>query len=187
MKRRAPWLLLASSAPLFAAPVASPIDACALLEPAQIASVIGQAVDAGVRRDAGLETNGAWSSSCVWTLSAERSLPADHSAPLGGRSFVILNALQFPVGSGRAHEFLDSFREAAASAVLPRAPAARTVGDEALWWGDGLAVRRRDTSFGLSVHLPRARPAVAGAFEEKLAPLVLKRIDQSRPPVSERL
>lgn len=180
-------LPLALSTPLVAAPSPARIDACALLEPAQIASVIGQPVEAGQRRDAGLETNGAWSSSCVWLLTAERDAGLERGAPLGGRSFVILNAMQFPAGSGRAHEFLDSFREAADSGVLPRAPAARKVGDDALWWGDGLAVRRRDTSFGLSVHLPRARPGVAGAFEEKLAPLIVKRIDQSPPPASGRL
>lgn len=180
-------LTLATSAPSFAAPAPQRIDACALLEAAQIARVIGQPVEAGERRDAGLESNGAWSSSCLWTLTAERDAATDPRAPLGGRSFVILNALQFPAGSGRAREFLESFREAADSGVLPRAPAARPFGDEALWWGDGLAVRRRDTSFGLSVHLPRARPAVAGAFEEKLAPMILDRIDRTRPPASERL
>ena len=153
------------------------IDACSLLTAAQIEGVIGHAVDPGVRRDAGLESNGAYSSACVWTLRAEKGLPRQASAPLGGRSFVILNAMQWPAGSGRAHEFLDSFREAAASGVLPHAPLARRLGDEALWWGDGLAVRQREVSFGLSVHLPGTPPAKAGAWEERLAPLILDQID----------
>jgi len=177
VKRGAITLLLMLALPLSAA-TAPRIDACALLDPAQIARVIGQEVDPGVRQDAGLESNGAWSSSCVWGLTAERGAPRNPAAPLGGRSFVILNAMQWPVGSGRAHEFLDSFREAAASGVLASEPSPRKFGDEALWWGDGLAVRKRDASFGLSVHMPRTPPRDRGVWEERLAPLVLSQIDR---------
>ncbi len=168
-------IFAASAAPAGASP---PVDACELLRPSEIARVIGAAVEPGRRDDAGLGTNGVWSSSCVWTLQAEKDRPADPTAPLGGRSFVILNAMQWPLGSGRAHEFLDSFRKAAADGILPHALSTRRFGDEALWWGDGLAVCRQDVSFGLSVHLPRAPPAVQGAWEERLAPLVLNQIDR---------
>lgn len=161
-----------------AAATAPRIDACTLLQPAQIASVIGQPVEPGVPQDAGAESNGAWSSSCIWGLTAERDLPRNPKAPLGGRSFVILNAMQWPVGSGRAHEFLDSFREAAAEGVLASAPSPRKLGDEALWWGDGLAVRKHDASFGLSVHLPKTPPKDRGVWEERLAPLVLAQLDR---------
>lgn len=160
-----PVLALAEAAP------APSIDACALLTREQIAAVIGEPVEAGVRRDAGIEDNGAYSSSCVWLLSGEKGLPRP-------RSLVILNALQFPDGSGRAHEFLDSFRDAAVSGVLPRAPVARPFGDESLWWGDGLAVRRRDTGFGLSVFLPKSPAASAGGREERLVPHILARLDR---------
>jgi hypothetical protein len=174
-------LLITLGLPRLAAAAAEPprIDACALLEPAQIERVIGQAVDAGVRHDVGLESNGAWSSSCVWQLAAQAGAPQKKSAsPFGGRGFVILNAQQWPLGSGRAHEFLDSFREAANQGVIATKPSPRRYGDEALWWGDGLAVRRRDASFGLSVHLPQAEPTPAGKWEEGLAPLVLKQLDR---------
>ncbi|MGH8444791.1 MAG: hypothetical protein ACREVL_05960 [Solimonas sp.] len=154
------------------------IDACALLDAAQIERVIRQAVEPGVRHDAGIESNGAWSSSCVWTLAAERGAPVNPAAPLGGRGFVILNAMRWPAGSGRSREFLESFREAALAGVIEHAPAPRPFGDEALWWGDGLAVRKGDVSFGLSVHLPRTSSTVPGAWEEGLAPLVLNRIDR---------
>ena len=174
-------VLLLLTPQLAAADAPPRIDACALLGAAQIGKVIGHPVDAGVRRDAGLESNGAWSSSCVWTLTAERAAPKNPAAPLGGRSFVILNAMQWPVGSGRAHEFLDSFREAAAKGVIASAPRPRKFGDEALWWGDGLAVRVRDVSFGLSIHLPRSPPAQPGMWEERLAPLVLHEIDRRDP------
>jgi hypothetical protein len=163
--------LLLSILPLTAAAAAPAIDACELLDAGQIAAVIGQPVERGVRRDAGMESNGAYSSSCVWLLSAEKSLPRP-------RSLVILNALQFPSGSGRAHEFLDTFREAAESGVLARAPAPRRFGDDALWWGDGLAVRRHDVGFGLSVFLPKSPDARPGAREERLAPLVLAQLDR---------
>jgi hypothetical protein len=172
LRSRIAALALLPVAAAAAASVPPRIDACVLLQAEQIAAVIGQAVEPGVRRDAGMEDNGAYSSSCVWLLSSEKG----RARP---RSLVILNAQQFPAGSGRAHEFLDAFREAAASGVLPSAPSARRFGDEALWWGDGLAVRRRDTSFGLSVHLPGSPPATAGEWEERLAPLILGQLDRA--------
>jgi len=169
MMRSAALTLLLLATAVQAAPPAR-IDACALLDDAQVASAVDAPVDAGRLQDYGVEDNGAWSSSCVWTLTAAAG------TPMGARGFVILNAMRWPAGSGRAHEFLDTFHEAAAAGVLAE-PAAREFGDAALWWGDGLAVARRDVSFGLSVHLPQARVDVPGAREERLAPLVLRRID----------
>ena len=178
MKRTAIATLLMSTLPLAAAASEPPrIDACALLDAAQIERAIGHAVEPGVRDDAGVESNGAWSSSCVWAFTN----PAGEAK---ARRFVILNAMQWPLGSGRAHEFLDSFREAAASGVLSSAPSVRSFGDEALWWGDGLAVRKRDTSFGLSVFWPRSPAKTAGLFEERLAPLVLSQLDRHQAALS---
>ncbi|NKF22321.1 hypothetical protein G7Y82_08315 [Solimonas sp. C16B3] len=163
--------MFAAAMPLvvFAAPAPS-IDACALLDAAQIGKVIGLPVSAGSRHDAGIENNGAWSSSCVWKLSA--------GADSTRRGFVILNAMQWPVGSGRAHEFLDSFRDAAAQGVLSATPSPRAIGDEALWWGDGLAVRRGDVSFGISVHVSNPSMNTPGAAEQRLAPLILRTLDR---------
>lgn len=172
-------LLATIALSLASAAVATPpaIDACSLLRVADIERVIGVPVEAGQRRDAGLENNGAWSSSCLWMVQAPAGEP-EAGAAGARRGFVILNAMQWPVGSGRAREFLDAFREAAEQGVLPRAPVARHFGDEALWWGDGLAVRRQDVSFGLSVHLPRAPQQVPGGLEARLAPLVLAQVDR---------
>lgn len=131
------------------------IDACALLDAAEIQRVVGEPVEKGERRDSGLEANGAYSSACVWMLSADRGRETDSQRPLGGRSFVILNALRWPQGSEGARTYLQAFREASASGVLPLKPSPRPFGDEALWWGDGLAVRRGDVSFGVSIFIQR--------------------------------
>jgi hypothetical protein len=96
---------------------------------------------------------------------------------LRGRSYVILNAMQWPAGSARARSFLESFHEARAAGVLAGPLVPKRIGDEALWWGDGLAVVRRDTSFGISVHLASSRAATPGANEEQLAVHVLRRVD----------
>jgi hypothetical protein len=153
------------------------IDACALLSAPEISKTVRLPVEAGKRNDSGLESNGAYSSSCVWVIKVAKAAAPDPTKPLGGRSFVILNAMQWPAGSGLAHTFLDSFREAAAHGEIPSQPQARKFGDEALSWGDGLAVRRRDVSFGVSVFGPGMSKEHRGAVQEQLAPFILRRLD----------
>lgn len=155
---------------------AAGIDACALLQPQEIAQILGRSTSEGVRSDAGLESNGAWSSSCIWVLDAPRAAPAQ-PLQLRGRSFVILNAMRWPAGSSQARSFLESFHEAKAAGVLAAPLVPKKVGDEALWWGDGLAVVRRNISFGISVRLVSERKAVPGTYEEELAKHVLRRVD----------
>lgn len=153
------------------------IDACALLRPSEISGVIDLPVGEGVRRDAGIESNGSYSSTCVWTIEPGKDVPADPAAPLEGRRFVILNAMRWPAGSDRASTFLQAFREAAASGEIPGTPSPREFGDEALWWGDGLAVRKREVGFGISVFLPEAEQKHPGTFEEQLVPHILRRLE----------
>lgn len=149
----------------------APIDACSLLSAAQIAQVTGWAVASPVRNDEGYTNNGAYSSTCMWK-STQR---------VAGRpSFVILNAHAWPAGNtdGPAG-FLQSFRNAAADGTIGRTPVPLRLGDESLWWGDGVAVRRKNVSFGVSVWIqgepsPRRRP-----LEEALA----KQVVQSLEPV----
>ncbi|MET0281876.1 MAG: hypothetical protein ABW278_12255 [Steroidobacteraceae bacterium] len=159
-----------------AASDSSSIDACALLQPAEIARVLPGFVADGVRRDAGVESNGAYSSSCVWVVHVSKPPQPEERLILKGRSYVILNAMQWPAGAGKAGSFLASFHEAKASGVLTGELVPKSFGDEALWWGDGLAIRRRDMALGLSVH-DISGSAVPGASEEQLAPLLLQRID----------
>jgi hypothetical protein len=183
-------LMTTPAAPSHAKDEALTIDACALLDAQAIQKVLGVPVEKGDRRDSGLESNGAYSSACVWMLTADRGRPADPRAPLGGKRFVILNALRWPPGSEGARTYLQAFREASDSGVLPSKPGARDFGDEALWWGDGLAVRRGEVSFGVSVFIPRdaaQSTSRVGEREERLARIVLSRLaaHDRRKPVSQ--
>jgi hypothetical protein len=175
--------LAATANGLEAQPAQAPalqINACALLLPAEITQVIGLPVEPGVRHDDGLVSNRSYSSSCIWEVRTPTPAPADPDKPLGGKSFVILNAMQWPSGSGLAHTFLDSFRKAAMDGTIPGKPSPRNFGDEALWWGDGLAVCKGDFSFGISVFLPSSGGKLPkGALEERLAPLILRRLEHA--------
>jgi hypothetical protein len=159
------------------------INACALLSSAQIAHSIGFPTGSGTHEDAGIDSTGSYSSVCVWIVNTGKDKSPDPTAPLNGRDFVILNARQWPVGSGRAREFLESFRSAAAKGEISASPVAKKYGDEALWWGDGLAVRKGDVSFGVSVFLPAIAAKSSGALEEKLAPLILQSLQRREAPL----
>jgi hypothetical protein len=173
------WLPLIAVAamPASAAVPAEAINACELLQPVEISRLLGGYAAEGRRMDAGMETNGAYSSSCVWVMHPQKPAQPEARLELRGRTYVILNAMQWPAGSGKAGTFLQSFHEAKASGVLTGDLVPKRFGDEALWWGDGLAVRRRDIAFGLSVsRTPRGSEA-PGLVEEKLVQMVLPRID----------
>jgi hypothetical protein len=151
-----------------------PIDACSLLRTSEISEAIGLPVAPGVRRDEGLVPQGAYSSACMWSVEQDAS---------AGKSFVIVNAMQWPAGSGLADTFLEAFRKAAANGEIPSQPIARDLGDAALWWGDGLALRRGDVSIGISVFVPTLKAQHAdhpGYFEEQLAAHILERLDRSK-------
>lgn len=98
--------------------------------------------------------------------------------PLAPRQFVILNAMGWPQGKGMSKNFLDAFYVAAEKGEISSRPVARKLGDDALWWGDGLAVRRGDISFGVSVRELKAK--APGRTEEALARKILQRIDQEQ-------
>ena len=152
------------------------INACELLTSAEISAIIGLPVDKGRRQDEGMSRDGQYSSSCIWMIEPGKA--PDVTAPGRGRRFVILNAMQWPEGRDMAKKFLQAFHESADKGVIPNKPAPRKFGDEALWWGDGLAVRRGDVSFGISVFMPQRNVPRTSALEEKLAPHVLKRLDK---------
>ena len=159
-----------------AAPSPLEINACELLTPAEITAAIGLPVDKGRRQDEGVTGDGQYSSTCFWTIEPGKA--ADPSAPARGRRFVILNAQRWPAGRDMAKKFLEAFHESADQGVIANKPVPRKFGDEALWWGDGLAVRKGDVSFGLSVFMPKRGEARTSVLEEKLAPQILKRLDR---------
>ncbi len=165
-------LSLSAAMPCMAAtPATRDINACELLTSAEITAVIGAKVDDGRREDLGSQPDGSYASACIWMIRSD-------TTPRG-RRFVILSAMQWPAGSDRAGTYLQSFRDSAEQGILPARPSPRQFGDEALWWGDGLAVRQGDFSFGISVFMPDAaanQPQRTSVLEEKLAPLVLSRI-----------
>ena len=155
----------------------APINACALLSSLAVSEATGLPAHAGERRDSGYESNGSYSSTCVWILEREDSR-ISQAAPLRGRSFVILNVMNWPEGSGLADSFLQAFREAAARGEIPSEPRPRDFGDAALWWGDGLAVRQGDVSFGISAVIPDREANHPGELEGRLVSIILRQLEQ---------
>lgn len=152
------------------------INACELLTPAEITAAVGLPVDQGRRQDDGMSRDGQYSSTCFWTIEPGKA--PDQTQPGKGRRFVILNAHRWPAGQDLAKKFLQAFHESADKGVIANQPVPRKFGDDALWWGDGLAVRKGDVSFGISVFMPKRGEARTSAMEEKLAPHILKRLDR---------
>jgi hypothetical protein len=157
------------------APGPQSIDACALLTASEVSSVLGVPVLEGVRHDDGATSVGAYSSTCIWKVRNDRLGSHDPNASLGGADFAILNAFSWPSRSAAAG-FLQSFRSAADNHEIPMHPVGLDIGDEALWWGDGVAVRRGAVSFGVSVVVNGADRAQRRAWEESLARRALVRV-----------
>jgi hypothetical protein len=161
------------------APKNAPVNACALLKDDEVSAILGVKVLPGERRDEGnVEPNeyvkvGTYSSTCLWRVASDKT--NDPTKPMNGISFAILNAMQWPKGGDDAKKFIQSFHEAAEAGVIDNKPVSLKIGDDAIWWGDGVAVRKGDRSFGISVHLTDGRPKERG-MEEELAKKIAPRI-----------
>ncbi len=152
-------------------------NACQLLTPAEIAVVVGVPVLDGQRQDFGIDEKLAgYSSTCIWLMRDEGDEATDSNELIAGRKFVILNAMRWTDTDNRASEYLEGFRRAARSGELPKQPVVRSIGEESLWWGDGLAVRQGTLSFGVSVFPSPVSPQYPGINEEKLAELILAKL-----------
>ena len=128
-------------------------NACTLIAKEEVAKVVGGTVETAERKDDGKTEDGAYSSTCVWKVTGLAPMAAKPDAPFGGAAFAMLNTITWPAGSGMAKKYLEDFRDAAKQELIDMTPVAVQAGDEALWWGDGVAFRRGDVSFGVSVHV----------------------------------
>jgi hypothetical protein len=170
-----PGLAAEDGAAQKAMPPAGPaIHACALLSEAEVAAVIGSPVAPGAAADDGDVNTGAYSSTCLWRAAVTGSPSATDR--LAGANYAMLNTNTWPAGSGDAKKYLEDFRAAAKNDLIDMVPVPVSVGDEALWWGDGVAVRKGDISFGISVHLVKKDSAVQRQMEEALAKKIAGRL-----------
>jgi hypothetical protein len=175
-------VMLSVSPGLHAAPAPqAAIDACALLTPDEVSSVVGQSVEIGQPYDNGITAQGAHSTTCIWAAPLPPGVEPDATKRLGGRGFVILSAMNWPGGPSDARKFLDDFHQAFEQHGIDSKPVAVNVGaDDSLWWGDGVAARKNGVSIGISVaqfgDSAKRRPAA-----ESLAKLAVKRLPAHTP------
>ena len=141
------------------------LNACDMLDSADVEYVIGVPVRAAERRDDGMTKDGAYSSTCFWGTT---------EAPEMGGTYAILNAMAWPKGSGGGKHFLEEFYHAADAHVIPAQPEPLSYGDESLYWGDGVAVLIGDISFGISVRHSSPDRSVRRIMEEMLAKKILE-------------
>src|SRR5579872_2029541 len=150
----------------------SPVNACTFLQDSTVAEALGLPMAPGIRDDSGPVSKGpyaapgAYSSTCLWKVKGD---------PVKEAGYAILNVIRWPTGPADAHKFLKSFWDAARSGDIEQQPVPLKIADEALWWGDGVAVRKGAVSFGISVHLPGRRPEER-VLEEKLAREIVARM-----------
>lgn len=145
----------------------APINACEMIDPADVERVIGIPVNAGDRRDDGMTSDGAYSSTCFWGTG---------EVPEMGGTYAILNAMSWPEGSGGGTHFLEEFYHAADEHVIPNQPEPLSYGDQSLYWGDGVAVVIGDVSFGISVRHSSPDRSIRRIMEEMLAKKILERL-----------
>jgi hypothetical protein len=159
---------------------ASP-SACSLIDKDEVAAAVGGKIEAAEPNDSGTTEDGAYSSTCLWKVTGLPALPAKPDAPFNGAAFAMLNTITWPAGSGLAKKYLEDFRDAAKQNLIDQTPVPVQAGDEALWWGDGVAVRKGDVSFGVSVHVGTDKKAEQ-AMEETLAKKIVSNFDGKQSP-----
>ncbi len=158
-----------------------PVDACALLTDAEVAATLKLKVSPADRRDDGNLDNrpgyeGSYSSTCVWRVAEDLNMDSV-DLPMAGMRFAILNAITWPKDSGKAKNFLQSFHDAAEHEIIPSKPIPlEGIGEDALWWGDGVASRKGDVSFGISVFLQNGDKDTQRTMEEALARKIAGRL-----------
>ena len=152
------------------------VNACALLTADDVSAVIGHKVSPGQRKDLGFIDSGAYSSTCLWVVPLAEGVQPDPKAPLGGASFAMLNAITWSGGAEDAKKYIQDFRDSANANLIDHTPVDVKVGDEGIWWGNGVAVRKGAVSFGISVNLSPSDAGVPRDMEETLARKIAERL-----------
>jgi hypothetical protein len=158
----------------------TPIDACTFLQTGALKKSLGQRVLPGTRTDDGFTVEGAYSSTCYWQIDHSTHSPA-RSRLSPASKLVLLNVMHWPTAAATTH-FLQSFRDASADHTIDhQIVPINGLGDEALWWGDGVAMRIGQLSFGVStLHVARSE-AERRRVAESLARLIAAQIASSAP------
>jgi hypothetical protein len=160
-------------------PPPASIDPCALLTAAEVSAAVGQPVEPGRRTDNGITRDGANSTTCLWQVALPAGVAPDPAKSLGGRSFAILNVMNWPGGPQDARKYLENFRAAFQMDAIDSKPIDIQIGaDEALWWGDGVAARKNGVSIGMSVASAGDR-AQRRPKAEGLAKLIVRRLGRN--------
>jgi hypothetical protein len=175
-------LMVLVSPELHAAPAQpAAIDACALLTPGEVSSVVGKSVELTQPFDNGITPQGAHSTTCIWASPLPAGVEPDPTKRLEGRGFVVISVMNWPGGPSDARKFLDDFQRAFQEHGIESKPVAVNVGaDDALWWGDGVAARKNGVSIGVSVAQFGDR-AARQPQAESLAKLIVKRLPARAP------
>src|SRR5687768_7070665 len=94
-------------APAMAAAQAKPdpIDPCTLLTAEEVSAVMGETVEPGRLTTNGLTPDGANSTTCLWAVALPPGVAPDPAKSLGGRSFAILNVMNWAGGPNHARKF----------------------------------------------------------------------------------
>jgi len=152
------------------------IDACALLTREDVAKTVGRSIEAVQPFDNGVTNQGAHSTTCIWATPLPAGVEPDPTKRLGGRGFVVVSVMNWPGGPADARKFLDDFQRAFQEHGIESKPVPVQVGaDDALWWGDGVAARKKGVSIGVSVAQFGDR-AARQPQAESLARLIIKRL-----------
>lgn len=158
------------------------VNACEFLTTAEVSAVLKADVKPGERSDDGHTNVGSYSSTCFWRVNAPQE-PGQGSPPAGARPlYAILNMMSWPPGSGMSGKFLQDFREAEKKDLIPEKTVPLKMGDEALSWGDGVAVRKGDLSFGVSVAFKPGDHKISGPMQEALARKILEHLQHGERP-----
>jgi hypothetical protein len=147
------------------AEVAAVVPACPLLTPDEVATVFGSPLAAAEQEPSGGGEGEGRMTTCLWT-------------PTGGKPGATLSVVvwSWPPGDGGAAGFLETLR-LLAEEEPDRTTETLAIGDDALWDGDRVYVRKGGTSVTLATSLNALDPTPDARTKlEALAAIVAERL-----------